>query len=125
MRDADFSATVPSLSETRTYSNLPVVDEDACVRGLLTVTVPASGRLSARYRSGGASFSYRSSHWDSYVPLADRMSATLAGVGAADGREMQVTLRRTGGTVTFVATAANAPAPFGTAKKAVHASPTP
>ena len=101
VRDADFSATIPSLAETRTYRNLPVVDEDECVRGVLTLTVPASGRLSARYRSGGASFSYRSSHWDSYVPLADQVSATLAGVGAADGLEMQVALRRTGGTVTF------------------------
>lgn len=100
VRDADFSATIPSLAATQTYRNLPVVDQDDCVRGLLTVTVPATGRLSAKYRSGGETFSYRSSHWSAYLPLEDRMSAALAGIGAAAG-EMQVELRRAGGTVTF------------------------
>lgn len=77
VRDVDFAAKLPSLVTGRTYRNLPVVDSSYCqgdseigdrhyVTGLLTLTVPSNGRLSARYVTGWKAYSYSASGWSDY-----------------------------------------------------------
>lgn len=98
--DYDFSGEIPSLKTVRTYGNLPIVDEDV-VQGLLTVTVPPDGRLSAKYVTTGKSFSYVTDGWSSFDRLTGTVSARLEGA-KGDGLSMDVVLDACGGSVTFV-----------------------
>ena len=70
----------PYLATTRTFSDMMVVDVDKeRLIGLLTVTVPRSGRLSGKYRSiDGTTVSLLSEEWDSCED--GNYTATLKGV---------------------------------------------
>lgn len=70
----------PSLAVTRTVSDIMVVNlEKSRLVGLLTVTVPRSGRLSGKYRSiDGTTVSLLSTEWDSCV--GGDYVATMRGV---------------------------------------------
>ncbi len=75
------AAKNPKLAVTRTIPDIMVVDvEKERLIGLLTVTVPRSGRLSGKYRSiDGTTVSLLSTEWDSCSDAGD-FTATLADV---------------------------------------------
>ena len=72
----DGQAANPFVAKSHTYSNVPVVDAGA-LAGRLTVTVPKSGKVSAKYlcRSGTVSFS--SSSWASCDAATGELLAVL------------------------------------------------
>ena len=62
-KDKDTPAVNPYLAVTRTIQNVMVISND-CLIGLMTVTVPPSGRLSAKYRPlMGDALSLMSTNW--------------------------------------------------------------
>ena len=100
VRDFNFATIVPSLSGTRTYRSLPVIGEDMRVKGVLDLTVPRTGRLSARYRMSGASYSYSAKCWAGYDAPYGTVTALLSAVAPENG-QMTVVLDSGGGTATF------------------------
>ena len=68
------------VAKSRTFSDIPVFDTATSnMTGLLTLTVPRSGRMSAKYRSVGAgSVSLASGSWDA-IDAAGTLSAVLSG----------------------------------------------
>ena len=74
VREPLFASVIPSLATARTYSNLPLTELECTdcgdlrtqLTGLLTVTVPASGKLSAKLISGGRVHVYDTDGWDSF-----------------------------------------------------------
>lgn len=80
----------PSLANTRTFSDILVVDPSReCVVGLLTLTIPRSGRLSARYRTlEGVSAAFLSESWSGVS--AGTYSAVLASVDSIGGLVLEV-----------------------------------
>lgn len=97
--DYDFSADIPSLASVRTYGNLPLVG-DGLLKGLLTVTVPSDGRLSAKYVTGGKAFAYAADGWTAFDKVAGRLMATLS--CTTDGLQpMTVTIDAGGGWSSF------------------------
>ena len=100
VRDMDFAAVIPSLAAYRTYRNLPVV-ADGGVSGLLTLTVPESGRLSAKYKCDSGTYSYSARGWAGFEEgLNPVLTAGLTRVGDADD-VMSVRLAADGGRVEF------------------------
>lgn len=71
----------PALLTSRTYRNIMIVGPDAekgtCLRGLLTLSLPKTGRLSAKYTCASGSYSFASDGWAG-VDRADGLTATLA-----------------------------------------------
>ena len=78
--DGETEAKNPYLAVTRTVSDIMVVDiEKERLVGLLTVTVPRTGRLSGKYRSiDGTTEPLLSTEWDSCVD--GDFTATMTGV---------------------------------------------
>lgn len=77
----------PSVAQARTYADVMVLDPDAGqVVGLVTLTIPPSGRLSARYRNlDGRSVALMSESWSAceggdYRAELSSQSATAPGV---------------------------------------------
>jgi len=101
--DYDFAADIPSLATTRTHDNLPKIVQDgdvSLVAGLLTITVPANGQLSAKYVTQGQSFAYASEGWKTFDRDGGTLTAEL--FRTDDSKEiLSVTLTKTGGTVQF------------------------
>lgn len=70
----DFSALIPGLSEARTFANLPVTQDacDACgdsrrrLSGLLTLTIPPNGKVSAKLVGLAEVITYSAGGWDSF-----------------------------------------------------------
>lgn len=93
--DGATEAVNPHLAVTRTVSDIMVVDtEKERLVGLLTVTVPRSGRLSGKYRSiDGATVPLLSEAWDSCT--AGDYVATMADVDGS-GYAAVVTARADG-----------------------------
>ena len=68
------SALNPSVAKSRTFSDLPVVDvENGHLIGLLTVTIPQTGKLSAKYRCREGQVSLSAKSWSA----CDEESGTL------------------------------------------------
>jgi len=98
--DYDFAGVIPSLATTRTYDNLSVLEtagDETRVTGLLELTVPPNGALSAKYMAEGATETYASAGWTSFDESAGTLSATLNGAGDTDGA-MVVSISAAGGT---------------------------
>ena len=74
--DYDFAGVIPSLSKIRTYGNLPLT-EGGAVKGLLTVTVPPDGTLTARFMTDNRSFAYSADAWSAFDKSAGRLTAVL------------------------------------------------
>ena len=77
IRDPNPGRVIPSLASARTYANLPVVSAQGYVEGLLTLTVPTSGRLSAKYRNATGTVSFSCMNWDAFDPYGRLATATL------------------------------------------------
>ncbi len=75
----------PSIARARTFWNLPVIipseecDGEATGRlaGLLTLTIPSTGRLSAKYAEPTGATSYSANGWSSYDPATGEVRAVL------------------------------------------------
>ena len=84
--DSKTPAVNPYLATTRTIHNVMVISND-CLVGLMTVTVPPSGRLSAKYRPfAGNSVSLMSTNWSecvqgNYTAELDAISEDAADYG--------------------------------------------
>ncbi len=100
VRDFSFSDVVPSLASTRTYRSLPVIGSDNRVRGMLNITVPCTGRLSARYWSCDGTVSYSASGWSSYDSATETLTAVLS-PSSSTASQMTVALDATGGLAEF------------------------
>ena len=83
---ASASACAPalnaSLAQARTFGDILVIDRtEGRLAGFLTLTVPPSGRLSAKYRAvDGRTISYLSQNWSSCDRETYAVTATLSGV---------------------------------------------
>ena len=78
----DFSNVIPSVTTVRNYRNIPVI-EDGRMAATLTLSVPASGRLSAKCRTAdGACVRYSAESWSEFNEAESRLSAVLS---ASDG----------------------------------------
>ena len=54
----------PSVAKARTFTDLMVIDpETKCLTGLLTITIPANGKVSAKYKCSGGTVSLSASGW--------------------------------------------------------------
>ena len=86
-----------SFSQARTYVDVPVMDTTtSSLAGLMTLTVPQSGRVSAKYRSvDGRTISYVASNWSEFS--SDEFVAELSGV--ADTNETMKVTANLDGTV--------------------------
>lgn len=91
----DFASVIPSLAEARTYGNLPVIRSDL-LAGLLTVSIPTDGMLSAKYVAEGRTVAYSSDGWESFDQTAGRLTARLRQT-TDSSRTMSVTLDAVGG----------------------------
>lgn len=88
-----------SLSQARTFNDILVINQTAGrLAGLMTLTIPPSGRLSAKYRAvDGRTISYLSPSWSSCDPVTYAVAATLSGVRDEDaGLSMTVTANSDG-----------------------------
>ena len=96
--DYNFAGDIPSLATVRTYGGLQLVD-DSRLTGLLTLTVPADGALSAKYVRDGVAYAYATDGWEAFEAgvLTARLTLT-----ADASRSMGVTLSGDGGRVEFV-----------------------
>ena len=85
-------AVNPSVVKTRTYSDVPVYDcEKGRLAGLLTLTLPRTGRASAKYRPVGlAAVSLSCASW-SALGSDGKLSAEL--VGKADANIYRLTVQ--------------------------------
>lgn len=91
----------PTVAESRTFNDILVVDpEKKCLAGLVTLTVPRSGRLSAKYRKlDGATVSFLSETWAGEEKGV--YSAELHSVGELPGATLSVTCSVDAVTVTL------------------------
>lgn len=77
VRDIDYSGVVPDPSAAKTYRNVPVV-VDGRLAATLTLTVPPSGRASAKCRwADGATTRYASKSWSAYSAAESSLTAIL------------------------------------------------
>ena len=94
----------PFVARARTYADMVVVDTNANrIAGLVTLTIPPSGRLSARYRKiDGTSVSLLSESWSSCVKgdYFAQLSSVAAGSDAGYG--LSAVVRTTGKVVASV-----------------------
>ena len=82
VRDIDFSGILPDSSAAKTYRNVPIV-ADGRLAATLTLTVPPSGKASAKCRwADGSTARYASKSWSAYSTAESRLVADLE---AADG----------------------------------------
>ena len=59
----------PALAKSRTFKDLPVIDRDGqCLAGYLQVTVPATGKASAKLVCSAGSVSFSAKSWTSFDP---------------------------------------------------------
>ena len=85
------SGANPTVAESRTFNDILVADpERKCLAGLVTLTVPRSGRLSAKYRKlDGTAVSFLSESWTGEA--GGVYSAELHSVGEPSGAMLSVT----------------------------------
>lgn len=75
-----------------------VEDESKRVAGLLTLTLPANGRLSAKYRCSAGTVAFSTTGWDKWNPETGELSAFLTSRKAAFADYwVEVTLNTAGG----------------------------
>lgn len=95
----DFSNLVPSVNTERSYGGLPHV-VDAAVVGLLTVSVPPNGQVSAKYSAGGRSYAFSANGWSTCDFQSGRLTAEAARTDGAS-QALSVVLTAAGGRVAF------------------------
>ena len=69
----------PALQTSRTYRNIMIVADDGSrrLRGLLTLSLPSSGRLSAKYTCSSGVYAYAAAGWDDIDLWTGDLTATL------------------------------------------------
>ncbi len=110
-RDKTTPAVNPYLATTRTIHNVMVISND-CLIGLMTVTVPPSGRLSAKFRPfAGGAVSLMSTNWSDCAngnytaeldPIDEDAAAYGLSVTARTSGAIDVTLTSSGKKLTCV-----------------------
>ena len=89
---ADGTALNASVAASRTFADVPVLDvaKDR-LAGVLTLTVPRTGRASAKYRTvGQGAVSLASRSWSVCDPATGMLETTLTGVAGADTYTLDV-----------------------------------
>lgn len=96
---ADGSPAVnPAVATTRTLKDVMILD-DGVLKGLLQVTIPPTGRASAKYMTTGKTISLSSQSWSAIDSGTGALSTTLAGVGrAGEGWALDLTANADGTT---------------------------
>lgn len=73
-----------SVLKTRTLTDLPVFDTVADrLAGVLTLSIPRTGRLSAKYRTASGTVSLAASSWQDFDAATGALSAELKGTTSA------------------------------------------
>ena len=68
----------PSVAKSRTFSDSIVADAGSKqMLGLLTTTIPATGKASAKFRGVAGTVSMSASSWEAYDPATGALSTTL------------------------------------------------
>ena len=89
VRAIDFSGAIPSPLTAKNYRNIPVF-KDGRMAATLTLSVPATGRLSAKLREAdGTTTRYAAKSWSAFNEAESRLSASLASLDA-DGGTIEV-----------------------------------
>lgn len=85
VRDIDFSGILPEPAKTKTYRNMPVI-VGGRFAATLTLTVPSSGKMSAKcHWADGATTRYSSNAWSEFNAGESKLCATLDAVGGEGG----------------------------------------
>lgn len=73
-----------SILKTRTLTDLPVFNvTEGRLAGVMTLSIPRTGRLSAKYRTAKGTVSLAASSWQDFDDATGSLSAELAGTTAA------------------------------------------
>ena len=77
----------PSVAKTRTFKDVPVVDETSKrLLGMLTLTLPRSGRASAKYRTvDDGTVSLSCANWDAFAEFGAGCATLRATLGGVSG----------------------------------------
>ena len=83
---ADGTALNASVASSRTFADVPVLDDEAGrLAGVLTLTLPRTGRASAKYRAlGQGAVSLASRSWTACDPATGALETTLVGVAGTN-----------------------------------------
>lgn len=78
--DAPYNEAIAGAGgKARTFSNIPVIDMEARrMTGVLTVTIPVKGRVSAKYMCADGTVSFSSKNWSGFDPETGTLSAEMA-----------------------------------------------